>query len=123
MADYYSKTDGHIKIFKFVRSTDAAVEAWAADLDAYLSQHPPGDPFYILLDVSGDNVGFTTAARQNSKHLFDKYRDRDGYIAMLFSGRTSPYFARLFFASLGKLNVKLDYFAHPQKARAWLHLR
>lgn len=119
--DFYTETHDFIQIFKFNRSTDEAVSQWADALEHAIQSCPPKDPFYILLDVTGDDVEFTPLARQESKRIFSKYQDHRGYVAMLFEWRTSPYFARLFFASLGKLSIKLSYFSDAEKARQWLH--
>lgn len=118
--DFQTFSEDFIQIFKFTRSTDEAIEEWAQALEDHLAQHPKDEPFYVLLDVSGESVEFTPAARQHSKRIFDSYRKRRGYIAMLFEWRTSPYFARLFFASLGKLSFKLNYFHNGDDARQWL---
>jgi len=119
--DFYMETDGFIQIFKFHRSTDEAVMQWATALDQAIESLPSTDPFYILLDVTGNEVEFTALARQESKRIFSKHQAHKGYIAMLFEWRTSPYFGRLFFASLGKLNFKLNYFSNAEKAHQWLH--
>lgn len=119
--DFYMETDDFIQIFKFHRSTDEAVMQWSHALDQAIDSLPPQDPFYILVDVTGDDVEFTALARQESKRVFGKHQAHRGYIAMLFEWRTSPYFARLFFSTLGKLNFKLQYFSQPEKAYQWLH--
>lgn len=118
--DFYTSTDDFIEIFKFKRSTDEAVIQWAQALDEYIEQTPKKENFYILLDVSGEDVEFTATARTHSKQVFSKHKKRKGYIAMLFEWRTSPYFARLFFASIGKLGFKLNYFHDSGRAYDWL---
>lgn len=118
--DFYARTEDFIEVFKFVRSTDAAVVAWAETLDQYIENTPKSEPFYILLDVSGDEVTFSATARAHSKHIFSKHKKRQGYIAMLFEWRTSPYFARLFFSTIGKLDFKLGYFHQSDAAYTWL---
>jgi hypothetical protein len=119
--DFYTEQDDFIQIFKFKRSTDEAVTQWAEALDHAIESRPLKDPFYILLDVTGKEVEFTALARQESKRIFSKHHAHHGYIAMLFEWRTSPYFGRLFFASLGKLAFKLNYFSDAEKAYQWLH--
>lgn len=119
-ADFSTFRDGEIQVFQFNRSTDEAVAEWAIALEAYIQQTPKKRPFYILLDVSAPDVDFTAAARQHSKRIFSDYHAHKGYIAMLFAWRTSPYFGRLFFASLGKLNFKLNYFHQREAAFSWL---
>ena len=119
--DFYTETHDFIQIFKFNRSTDEAVSQWAEAIEHAIESRPLNDPFYILLDVTGDEVEFTAMARQESKRIFSKHQTHRGYVAMLFEWRTSPYFARLFFASLGKLSFKLNYFSDAEKARQWLH--
>jgi len=118
--DFFIETDDFIQIFKFNRSTDEAVMAWAEALDVYMGSIPPKDPFYIVLDVTGDSVEFTATARSEAKRIFAKYQHHVGYLAMVFEWRTSPYFARLFFASIGKLQFKLNYFTKHDAARDWL---
>jgi len=118
--DFYSERDGHIQIFKFNESTDVAVQKWADALDTYMDSMPDDAPFYVLLDVTGEGVEFTPLARQESKRIFGKYKSHAGYLAMVFEWRTSPYFARLFFASLGKLGFKMKYFTDYDDARQWL---
>lgn len=115
------ETFGRIVIHKFLDSSDESIDAWADDFRKTIDQTPPDRCFYILVDVAGPHVGFTAHARQTSKELFTHYRHRRGYLAFLFEWRTSPYFARLFFASLGKLEFRLSYFSQQDKALAWLH--
>lgn len=119
-ANFYTESDNHIQIFRFRESTDTAIQAWADALDEYIGSIPEKTPFYVLLDVTGENVEFTALARQESKRIFTKYQTHVGYLAMLFEWRTSPYFARLFFASIGKLGFKLKYFTKADEARQWL---
>ncbi|MGB7337316.1 MAG: hypothetical protein WBC91_00375 [Phototrophicaceae bacterium] len=118
--DFYILQEDFITIFKFTQSTDDAVEKWAKALDETIQTTPKATPFYILLDVSGDNVEFTQMARNQSKHIFTKHKKRKGYIAMVFEWRTSPYFARLFFSTIGKLGFQLNYFIQDAQAKAWL---
>ena len=120
-ADFLMISESPIQIFRFVRSTDQAVAEWASALEQYIDNIPPQERFFILLDVAGDDVSFTAEARQQSKRIFNKFRDRSGYVAMLFAWRTSPYFARLFFASLGRLRFRINYFHDLEAARQWLH--
>lgn len=118
--DFYMLQDDFIDIFKFTRSTDAAVDKWANELEKTIQKTPTSERFYILLDVSGDDVTFSQAARTHSKRIFSTYKERKGYIAMVFEWRTSPYFARVFFATIGKLGFKLNYFTDNEAAKAWL---
>jgi len=119
--DFYTEQDDFIQIFKFNRSTDEAVMQWSEALDHAMESLPLNAPFYILLDVTGDEVEFTALARQESKRIFSKHQAHKGYVAMLFEWRTSPYFGRLFFSSLGKLSIRLNYFSDSEKAYQWLH--
>jgi hypothetical protein len=41
-------------------------------------------------------------------------------LAFLFSSRTAPHYARIFFASLGKLQFELQFFRDRQRALDWL---
>lgn len=119
--DFYMLQEDFITILKFNRSTDAAVEKWAAALEEKMQNTPKSTPFYILLDVSGDEVEFTSLARSHSKRIFTQYKQCKGYIAMIFEWRTSPYFARLFFSTIGKLSFQLKYFTDNTQAKQWLH--
>lgn len=119
--DFYIEKADFIDVFKFVRSTDEAVEAWAQALDETIANTPKSEKFYILLDVRGDEVTFSAMAREQSKRVFSKHHKRKGYVAMLFEWRTSPYFARLFFSTLGKLEPKLNYFHQEDSAYQWLN--
>jgi hypothetical protein len=97
-----------------------AVIAWAAAIETAIQETPEDTPFFVLIDVSGDGVAFTPLARQHSKRIFGTYRNRIGYVAMVFEWRTSPYFARLFFSTLGRLAFKLRYFHDGAEAQEWL---
>lgn len=118
--DFYMLKDDFIDVFKFTRSTDEAVDEWAVALENLIESTPKAQPFYILLDVSGDNVTFSAAARTHSKRIFTTYKNRKGYIAFVFEWRTSPYFARLFFATIGKLGFRLNYVTQEDDAKIWL---
>ena len=120
MRDVVSTREDFIQVFKFHRSTDEAVYEWADALESYIQSIPEKEPFFILLDVTGDEVSFTATARNESKRIFSTYRQHVGFIAILFEWRTTPYFARLFFASLGKINFKLKYTHRREEAFAWL---
>ena len=118
--DFYTLQDDFINVFKFTRSTETAVDEWAIALERTIEETPESERFYILLDVSGDDVTFSQSARAHSKRIFSEYKERKGYIAMVFEWRTSPYFARVFFATIGKLGFKLNYFTDDKAAKAWL---
>jgi hypothetical protein len=117
---YTSDIQDGITIQTFLDSSEAAVDAWATDLIHAIENAPPGG-FRVLMDVSSSDVDFTRYARQKSHELFSRYRDHTGRLAFLFSGVTSPYFARIFFASLGRLRFALSYFSSREKALRWLH--
>ncbi|MBL8165292.1 MAG: hypothetical protein JNJ61_25135 [Anaerolineae bacterium] len=108
---------GHITIHRFTESSDKAVNAWRA---ALISQFESDQPFAVLLDVSAKQVSFTAYARQTTKALFSQYRMRQGRFACLFSSRTAPYYARIFFASLGRLNFAIGTFSSRDAALEWL---
>ena len=109
-----------IVIYEFLDSADATVDAWAADLERLIAATPADVPFRVLMDVSAAHVNFTRHARQTSVLLFTRYGQRRGRLAFLFSSKTAPHFARIFFASLGKLTFERDYFSNRAKAMAWL---
>ncbi len=104
MADgFYCEQQGDIMVCGFTHSNDEAVDAWAAVLAAYLDSVIPDEHFRVLMDVSDKQVSFTPRARQRTVELFTHYRSRQGRYAFLFSSRTAPYYSRIFFASLGRL--------------------
>jgi hypothetical protein len=72
------------------------------------------------MDVSAPQVNFSRYARQKSQEYFGLYRGRKGRLAFLFSSRTAPHYARIFFASLGKLQFELQFFRDRQRALDWL---
>jgi hypothetical protein len=111
---------GDITVFTFADSSEGAIDSWAAALAETINSTPPNRLFLILMDVSSRQVSFTGYARQRSKELFSRYRVRKGRLAFLFSSRTAPHYARLFFASLGQLTFALQFFSSREKALAWL---
>ena len=117
---FYCEQQGEVMVYGFTHSDDAAVDAWALALDAYLENTPADRPFRILMDVSDKDVSFTPRARQRTVELFTRYRTRQGRFAFLFSSRVAPYYSRIFFASLGRLTFELNFFTDKQKALEWL---
>ncbi len=111
---------GEITLFTFTDSSEAAIDTWAEILIQTIEGTPAGRPFLILMDVSARQVSFTGYARQRSKELFSRFRARRGRLAFLFSSRTAPHYARIFFASLGRLAFTLQFFSRREKALAWL---
>ena len=104
----------------FTESTDLAVDKWAHSLTTYIDSVSVDARFYVLMDVSAKNVSFTPRARQCTLELFDRYRNRQGRFAFLFSSRVAPYYSRIFFASLGRLSFDLNYFTDKKIALEWL---
>ena len=117
---FYCEQQGEVIVYSFTHSDDAAVDAWAIALAAYLDSTPADGLFYVLMDVSDKSVSFTPRARQRTVELFTRYRMRHGRFAFLFSSRVAPYYSRIFFASLGRLTFELNYFTDKQKALEWL---
>lgn len=109
-----------VRVHTFSDSSDEAVEAWAAELDNVMNSSSADHPFCVLIDVSAQHVSFTRLARQHTASLFSRYRQRRGRIAFLFSSRTAPYYARIFFASLGRLGFELSTFNNHDAALTWL---
>src|SRR3954463_334574 len=107
---FYCEQQGVVMLYGFTHSDDAAVDAWAVALDAYLGSLPAGSTFRVLMDVSDKAVSFTPRARQRTVELFTRYRGHRGRFAFLFSSRVAPYYSRIFFASLGRLTFELNYF-------------
>ena len=117
---FYCEQQGAVMVYGFTHSDDAAVDAWASALAAYLDNLPADKSFSVLMDVSDKTVSFTPRARQRTVELFTRYRTRHGRFAFLFSSRVAPYYSRIFFASLGRLTFELNYFTDRQKALEWL---
>jgi hypothetical protein len=109
-----------IAIYTFTNNTEAAIDTWAATLVQWIESIPPNTLFRILMDVSSNQVTFSRYARQKSLEVFGRYRNRRGRCAFLFSSRTAPFYSRIFFASLGRLEFQLGYFNNRQKALEWL---
>lgn len=121
MADsFYVQHDGAICIHTFTDSSEAAVDAWGAALAELIDSTPPDQPFLVLMDVSSPQVSFTRYARQKTLELFTHYKHRKGRIAFLFTSKTAPHFARIFFASLDRLTFDCQYFSNRARATAWL---
>ena len=59
---FYCEQKGEVMVYGFTHSDDAAVDAWAATLAAYLDTLPADKSFYILMDVSDKDVSFTPRA-------------------------------------------------------------
>ncbi len=116
---FYEALDD-VMVYGFTRSEDADVDAWAEALIAHIESTPPDKLFRVVMDVSAKQVSFTARARQRTVEIFTRYRKRQGRFAFLFSSRTAPYYSRIFFASLGRLNFGLNYFNDRQKAVDWL---
>lgn len=109
-----------ITIHSFSDSSDESVDAWGTALADLIESTPADLPFRTLMDVSAQNVSFTRHARQMTLLLFSRYRRRKGRFAFLFSSKTAPHFARIFLASLGRLNFEIAYFSNRDKALEWL---
>jgi hypothetical protein len=118
---FYAQQQGAVAIHTFTDSTNAAVDSWATELARHIDTTPPDQPFRVLMDVSSNNVSFTRHARQTTVQLFTRFQNRSGRFAFLFSSRTAPYFARIFFATLGKLGFEIAYFSNRTKALEWLN--
>lgn len=117
---FHSQTIDGVIVYTFTNSSDEEVEAWAAALHQVMTASSPENSFRVLIDVSSKQVSFTRLARQHSMNLFTRHRQRHGRIAFLFSSRTAPYYARIFFASLGRLTFELSTFHNREKALEWL---
>ncbi|MBZ0282343.1 MAG: STAS/SEC14 domain-containing protein [Anaerolineae bacterium] len=115
-----TQTDG-ITIYTFTNSSEAAIDAWGMALIEHIEALPTNQSFRVLMDVSSNQVNFSRYARQKSIEMFTRFRKRKGRYAFLFSSRTAPYYSRIFFASLGRLEFELNYFSNREKALAWLH--
>lgn len=111
---------GAITVYTFHDSSEAAIDVWAADAALLIENTPPDGEFHILMDVSEKQVSFSGYARQKSKEMFSRYRHKKGRYAFLFSSPTAPYYSRIFFASLGRLNFQFGYFTDRDKALTWL---
>jgi hypothetical protein len=109
-----------IMIYTFHNSSEQAVDTWVAELICHLEMTPPELPFRVLMDVSSPQVNFTLYARQQSLMIFSQFKQRQGRIAFLFSSKTAPYFAHIFFATIGKLTFERGYFSDQTKAMTWL---
>jgi hypothetical protein len=121
LAGLLTETVNGIIIYTFINSSEAAIDAWGAALAQVIEDTPPEQPFRVLMDVSSPQVSFSRHARQMSQQIFTRYRSRKGRMAFLFSSKTAPHYARIFFASLGRLQFQLQFFSNREKALLWLH--
>jgi hypothetical protein len=120
MNSFYVETEGDVTVHVFTDSSNQAVDMWVAELACHIEMTPPELPFRVLLDVSAKQVSFTLYARQKSLYVFSQYQQRHGRIAFLLSAKVAPYYARIFFAALGKIAFERAYFSDRAKALAWL---
>jgi hypothetical protein len=121
MADgFFAQQVEGIRVYTFTNSSEAAIDAWGEALSRLIDSTPDSVPFSILMDVSAPQVNFSRYARQKTLELFTRYRGRRGRYAFLFSSKTAPHFARIFFASLGKLQFERHFFSDREKATDWL---
>lgn len=109
-----------IAIYTFTTNADSAVDTWVETLAQWIESTQPDQPFRVLMDVSSNQVNFSRYARQKSLEIFGRYRKHQGRYAFLFSSRTAPFYSRIFFASLGRLEFQLAYFNDREKALSWL---
>jgi hypothetical protein len=117
---FFAEQHGQITIHTFTNSSEYAIDAWAAEFARLIEATSPDQMFLVLMDVSSNNVSFTRYARQKSAELFMRYAHHRGRLAFLFSSKPAPHFARIFFASLGKLAFELAFFSDREKALNWL---
>jgi hypothetical protein len=111
---------GTITIHTFKSHSEVAIDTWAIALARLIEATPPDEMFRVLLDVSAKQVNFTRYARQKTVELVTQYKNRRGRLAFLFSSKTAPHFARIFFASLGKITFERAYFSSREQAMNWL---
>lgn len=117
---FYVEQVGPITIHTLTNSAESTIDAWAVELAHLIESTPTDKTFRVLMDVSSNQVSFTRYARQKSVELFTSYKHRKGRIAFLFSSKPAPHFARIFFASLGKLVFEREYFNNREQALDWL---
>jgi hypothetical protein len=115
-----TETIDGIVIYTFTNSSESAVDAWGAAVAKVIDDIPLDQPFRVLMDVSSPQVSFSRPARNMSQQIFTRYRSRKGRFAFLFSSKTAPHYARIFFASLGRLQFQLQFFSSREKALHWL---
>jgi hypothetical protein len=120
---FHTHQDGDIAIYTFSNSSEIAIDAWARALRHLIESTPSDQIFRILMDVSAQEVSFNRYARQTSIELFTHYRNRRGRLAFLFSSKPAPHFARIFFASLGKLTFEREFFSNRERAIDWLRAK
>lgn len=119
-SDFSTEQIGPVAVHTFSQSTEAAVDAWAEAMVRCFEDASPQEPVAILVDVSAPQVDFSRYARKTSQWLFNHYRQHPGKIAFIFSSRTAPYFARIFFASLGRLHFEVQSFNSRESGLRWL---
>jgi hypothetical protein len=117
---FYVEQDGPVTLHTFTDSSEAAIDAWALAVVSLMESALPHRPFLLLMDVSSPQVSFTRYARDKTLALFSHYGQREGRLAFLFTSKVAPYYARIFFASLGKLTFETKYFSSRPQAVAWL---
>jgi hypothetical protein len=120
MDGFYIEEDGDVTIHTITDSSEEAIDIWYAELACLIEMTPPELPFRVLLDVSAKHVSFTQYARQKSLQIFSEFKHRQGRIAFLLSSKTAPHFARIFFASLGRVTFERNFFSDRDKAITWL---
>ena len=111
---------GEIVIYTFTDSADKYVDEWAESLETLFNDTPTMQPLYVMVDVSSPDVEFTALARQKSAEIFPRYHTHRGRVAFVFSGVTAPYYARIFFAGMGRLDFEVEFFDNRDAGLNWL---
>jgi TusA-related sulfurtransferase len=101
-------------------STEESIRVWEAEISRLIERTPPGEAFRVLIDMSSSKVRFTRLARERCAAVLTRYHDRQGKLALLFSGRVHAILARLFLASLGHQQVERACFSKRDAAIRWL---
>lgn len=118
---YTAEPQEHITIFTLTHTDDETVTAWASDVETIMSHAEDDNPFYILIDAAYETTDFIPLLRQSVVRLCKTYRHKRGFVAFIFGMRTAPYVIRLFFATMGKLDFRINFFHERKAAEKWLY--
>ncbi|MDL5055785.1 hypothetical protein QQ056_19845 [Oscillatoria laete-virens NRMC-F 0139] len=101
-------------------STEESIRVWEAEISRLIERTPPTEAFRVLIDMSSSKVRFTRLARERCAAVLTRYHDRQGKLALLFSGRVNAARAHLFLAAHGRQKFERACFRNRDDAVRWL---
>lgn len=109
-----------ITLYKLRDISRRTLDVWTEHYGNLMATLPAGDRYFVLMDVSQENLGFSPYFRSRVQYLIDNYQRVNGCLAIVFNSRFAAKVVQFYMRLQKDKRFEVGFFTEKEKALEWL---